>query len=575
MKFSNRLILGAVIIVIIVASILVIGAQRWLRDALEAGFAETLTGEVGAIAEGIASRPDDLHATAHRYGSILGRRVTLIGPDGRVLGDSEFDRQSLALLDNHADRPEVRDALANGVGVGRRLSESTNRVELKVAVRAWPGVVRISAPVEQVDTLVRDATGVIMAASLLAILVAGVFASMGGRAIARPLGDLVQSARTIAANQQPTYPDTNIAEIRELVWAIRSMQEDLEERVRALHREREETGTLIDSMVEGVLAADQRGRVVLCNETLRKLLGYEPSQSLPNLTELFYQKEARDVVTRVMRGEPVLGREVDLEGRIVLMTARPLPNRGAVLGLLDVTDVRRVQLVRRDFVANVSHELKTPLTSILGYAETLQTEDPDQETRRNFLSVILGNARRMQFLVDDLLDLARVESGAWIPRPEPVDLALLAREVWQSVGERHRGQRHRFAVDVPEGLALVADLEGARHILTNLIDNAARHTPQDGAITVAARPVDRGIEVTVSDTGSGIPSEHIPRVFERFYRVDPGRSRAEGGTGLGLAIVKHLCESQGIEVTLTSGVGRGTTVKMVFPHRHQQATVHS
>lgn len=575
MRFSNRLILGAVIIVIIVASILFIGAQRWLRGALETNFADALAGEARAIAEGLSSQPDDLHAAAHRYGALIGRRVTLIGPEGRVLGDSDFDRQSLTFLDNHAGRPEVRDALASGIGVDRRLSESTNRVEIKVAVRAWPSIVRVSAPVEQVDTVVDGATNVILVTSLLAILVAGAFATLGGRAISRPLGDLVKSARAIAANQQPAYPSTNIPELRELVWAVRSMQEDLDERLRALHREREETGTLIDSMVEGVLAADQRGRVVLCNDAFRKLLGYGPTQALPTVSELFYQKEAREIVTRVMRGEPVMGREVDLEGRTVLMTARPLPNRGAVLGLLDVTDVRRVQLVRRDFVANVSHELKTPLTSILGYAETLQAEEPDPETRRNFLSVILGNARRMQFLVDDLLDLARVESGAWIPNPESVDLGSLAREAWQSVGERHRGQRHRFSVEVPEGLELVADLEGMRHILTNLIDNAARHTPRDGAITVAARHGDRGIEVTVSDTGSGIPSEHIPRVFERFYRVDPGRSRAEGGTGLGLAIVKHLCESQGIEVTLTSGVGRGTTVKMVFPHRHQQAAVPS
>jgi len=304
---------------------------------------------------------------------------------------------------------------------------------------------------------------------------------------------------------------------------------------------------------------------VLCNGSMRKLLGLEPDRDVPPVSELFHQREIQEVVVAARRGTPAGGCEAELNGRAVLVTARPLPDGGVVMGFLDVSDVRRVQLVRRDFVANVSHELKTPLTSILGYAETLLNEEEGSSVHRNFLNVIVGNARRMQFLVDDLLDLARVESGAWTPRAEPLDVESIAREAWRAVAGRPGGVACAFTVSVGEDVRLVADREAFGHVLSNLLDNARRHTSPDGSVAVRAVVAAGGVEVVVEDNGSGIPSEHVPRVFERFYRVDPGRSREEGGTGLGLAIVKHLCEGQGARVTLESTLGVGTTARLWFP----------
>jgi signal transduction histidine kinase len=319
-------------------------------------------------------------------------------------------------------------------------------------------------------------------------------------------------------------------------------------------------------MVEGVLSSDSRGRIVTANPAARRLLGFPGSQRLPHLPELFRAPAAREMVDASLRGEPVEDYELEIEGRRVLVTGRPLPAGGAVLVLHDVTELRRLETVRRDFVANVSHELKTPLTSIAGYAETLLTEDPDRATRQQFLKTILTNSQRMQRLVDDQLDLSRIESGRWHPSLTLLDLASAIRDAWQPRAAQAGTDKLGFVVDVGEGAEqLRADPDGFRQILGNLFDNALRFTPKGGTIRCETIAEDNGVTVAVSDTGIGIPSEHLPRIFERFYRVDPGRSRDEGGTGLGLAIVKHLVEAHGGGVSAESQVGRGTTIRCWFP----------
>jgi signal transduction histidine kinase len=232
--------------------------------------------------------------------------------------------------------------------------------------------------------------------------------------------------------------------------------------------------------------------------------------------------------------------------------------------LSDVTDLRRLETVRRDFVANVSHELKTPLTAIAGYAETLVAESPSP-----FAETILANAHRMQRLVDDLLDLSRIESGSWRPESVSVNVEAAAREAWEPFAERALERRIQFGTAVPpDATAIAADPEALRQVFTNLFDNALRHTPPGGQIRVSAEPASDHTDeviVQVTDTGTGIPAEFLTRIFERFYRVDPGRSRHEGGTGLGLAIVKHLVEAHGGRVGASSTVGRGTSIRMQFP----------
>ncbi len=409
-------------------------------------------------------------------------------------------------------------------------------------------------------------SGVVVRAGALALAAAGLLAWLLGRAVARPLDELNDAARTIAAGHAPAYPESRVPEVARHILALRLMHQELADRLMRLRREREDTRTLIESMSDGVLAANARGDIVSANTAARRLLDYRDEAALPPLAELFHDKAARDVLRDVLAGRNVEQRELELDERVLLATARLLPDGGTLLVLRDVTDLRKLEAVRQDFVANVSHELKTPLTSIAGYAETLAAEAaPDTPTGR-FAATILTNARRMQHLVDDLLDLSRIESGGWRPERRVIELDPAARDAWLPFAERAAAQRVTFEVAVsPDAHAVAADPDALRQVFTNLFDNALRHTPAGGRVRVAADVVADSVRLSVEDTGSGIPGEHLPRIFERFYRVDAGRSREQGGTGLGLSIVKHLVEAHGGRVEADSTLGRGTAIRLTFP----------
>jgi two-component system phosphate regulon sensor histidine kinase PhoR len=435
-----------------------------------------------------------------------------------------------------------------------------------VAVPGGPGAVRVAADLSQVDEIIRRAQGAVAGAALLALVVGTVLALVAARSVARPLTDIAAAARSIAAGGAPRFPRSGIPDVDTLVQALRQMHRQLADRFDELRREQAESAALVESMIEGVIAADGRGQIVTANGAARRLLGYEPDEPLPDLAELFRVKAAREVVDAVLRGEPVQERQLEMDARVFLMNARPLPNGGAVLVLHDLTEVRRLEAVRRDFVANVSHELKTPLTSISGYAETLLGDSADPETTQRFLQTILSNARRMQRLVDDLLDLSRIEAGRWHPTLSEVDVGAVARESWAALAARADSHRVELVMDIaPDAATVSADLDAVRQVLTNLMDNSLRYTPEGGRITCITRRQDGAVAVSVRDNGAGITREHLPRIFERFYRADQSRSREEGGTGLGLAIVKHLVEAHGGRVTAESERGSGTTVTCVFP----------
>jgi PAS domain S-box-containing protein len=403
-------------------------------------------------------------------------------------------------------------------------------------------------------------------AATFALLLALGLAFVAGRSIARPLVELSSAARAIAAGAQPRFPRSNIPEVDALAQSLRQMHRDLADRFTELQQQRAASSAIVDAMSDGIVASDSRGRVVLVNTAAREMLGYEEHQQLPQLQTLFRKKVAREAVAEVLAGRVVQDREVEMDGRILAINARPAGDAGTVLILRDLTEVRHLESVRRDFVANVSHELKTPLTSISGYAETLASGDVDAATTERFLRTILTNAQRMQVLVDDLLDLSRVESGRWTPQIGQVDLDPAVSEAWGQFSDRAEAK----GVDLRRHLAsdatpLRADPEAIRHILGNLFDNALRYVDRGGHIVVSSRRVEGGIELAVTDDGSGIPAEHLPRVFERFYRVDPSRSREEGGTGLGLSIVKHMVEAHGGRVSAESVLRKGTTIRVWFP----------
>jgi len=314
------------------------------------------------------------------------------------------------------------------------------------------------------------------------------------------------------------------------------------------------------------VALDPPGNVVRMNDSARRLLGLRRDLALPVPTaELPRDRALRDVIASALRGQTMTLVEALVGGRTLALSARPLVAGGAVITIYDLTTLRRLETVRSDFVANVSHELRTPLTAIHGFAETLADDDVPEAQRRRFAETISINAQRMQRLVDDLLDLGRIESGGWVPAPAMLDvrgsLAEALAPYQPTAADKGLVIRTSIAHDASR---IYADPTAFRQIVGNLVDNAVRYTTT-GEIEISTRRISGGIVVGVRDTGVGIPPAHLDRIFERFYRVDPSRSRADGGTGLGLAIVKHLIEAHGGWVKAESEVGRGTLLSAMFP----------
>ncbi|MBW7934438.1 MAG: HAMP domain-containing protein [Gemmatimonadaceae bacterium] len=564
MKLAHRLLLGAVGVVGAMVLLIIVSVDRQLAVRLTAETTERLTTEARLVA-GQWTPGVDPDALAGRLGRESAHRITLIDSTGRVIGDSEFDPPELGQLENHAGRPEVMQARADGVGSSRRRSPSAGNEELYVAVRAPLGVARVSLATTSLDAIVSSARRDVAVSGLIALLVAILLSWLFARSVSQPVVELASVARGLAAGDFSQRPARAApGEVGDLAVAVSRLAEQLSARVEALRAEETLVRELAESLNEGFLAVDARPQIVRVNETARQLLGIRAP--LPfGVEQLPRDRAFRDALAAALAGQTVRDVEVTLDGRILNITARPLEPRGAVLALLDVTRLRRLESVRRDFVANVSHEMKTPLTVIRGFAETLADDDPPADTRRQFAQSIAAHTRRMQRLVDDLLDLSRIESGGWVPAPQAVDLAAVLGDdisAARAVADR-KGIRLDVSLDETARVAF-ADPTALRQIVGNLVENALRHTTR-GSVTLRTTRDDAGVTVSVSDTGCGIAAEHLPRIFERFYRVDPARSREEGGTGLGLSIVKHLADAHGGRVQAESTLGEGTTIRVWFP----------
>lgn len=564
MKVAARLLLGTVGILLFAVVVMVWASRTALRRHLELQLQADIEQEARLIQAALPDDPPAWNRLVGRWAALRTHRVTLVDAQGRALVDNQVPPGMLAAEADMSALPEVKAAVAGTTGVDIR-SDPAEPARIWVAVPGTP-IVRVASDLAVLERAAGRSQRAILFGALLALGLGTLLALLGAGAISGPLGQMTAAAHAIPSGMNPRFPRSGLTEIDQLSTALRQMQQELSDRFDALRRERAESSALVEAMVEGVLASDERGRIVTANPAARRLLGYGDTASMPDLPSLFRVKAAREVVDATLRGDAVQDRELEFDGRVILVNSRPLPSGGAVLVLHDVTELRRLEIVRRDFVANVSHELKTPLTSISGYAETLLSENPDEGTRRLFLRTILSNTARIQALVDDQLELSRIESGRWQPNLEPLDLAVAAREAWQPRSDRAAAGRVAFSLEAAEDAAsLAADAEAMRQILGNLYDNALRFTPPGGTITFRSARVDGGVEVSVRDTGTGIGSEHLPRIFERYYRVDAGRARNAGGTGLGLAIVKHLVEAHGGRVRAESELGAGTTVSCWFP----------
>ncbi len=564
MRLSQRLLAAFLLVIVVLGTLVVFSVERRVRDRLRADVVKELQGEAWLVGSlwAAASSPDSL---ADAAGAMLSARVTLIRPDGVVVGDTEFDGDALRALENHLDRPEVALAIRQGSGSAIRRSPSKGDEEIYAAVRTPNGVARISvtaaAHALAVSRLQKDVINAALVAAAIALFLSWIFA----RSVSRPLVELTEDARLIAAGDLSRRPSISApGEVGDLGAAFGRLAEQLSARVQALEADDVLLRAVFESLNQGVIAIDAANRVLHINAGARWLLGVDDPTPF-SADRLPSDQVLRECIDAAMASTDVDAVETTLHDRAVSLTARPLSEGGAVVALFDVTPIRKLETMRRDFVANVSHELKTPLTVVSGFAETIGDEQLPHAQQKAFAATIVANTKRMQRLVDDLLDLSRIESGGWVPNPSTMDISSVAADILLAIRESASRKRLSLSLDIPRDAASVyADPVAFRQVLSNLVDNSVRHTAT-GSVTIFAAREDGGIMVGVRDTGSGIPPEHLPRVFERFYRVDAARSRQEGGTGLGLAIVKHLVENHGGRVSAESEFGVGTTISAFFP----------
>jgi signal transduction histidine kinase len=561
---ARRLLAGSLIVVTALVAAIVLIAGGRLRNRLVEEKRDELT-RAGRVVALQWQAGTDAEPLAQRAGSALGYRVTLIDSTGVVVGDAEFGPEARRRLENHFNRPEIVEARERGVGMSRRHSVSAGDDELYVALRHPLGYVRVSITTRSLDEIVRGAQRDVLISGLLALIGALALALLFARSVSQPVVELRDVARAIASGDLHRRPALSApGEVGDLATALHRMAEQLSMRLNALEADDHLMTAVLESLEEGIIALDERGTVIRINERARSLLG--ATLPLPFPRELLPRDATlREAIDAALGGAPSPSAEVTLHDRTVAVASRPLATGGGVVTVLDLTVLRRLEKIRRDFVANVSHELKTPLTAVSGYAETLLDDGIPTEERRRFVGTIRDNATRMQRIVDDLLDLSRIESGGWRPMVAQVDVAGIVREVLTASEPTASAKGLALVDDVSaEATHVHVDPTAFRQIMTNLVENAVRYT-REGRVTVRTRRGDGGVWVDVSDTGMGIASEHLPRIFERFYRVDAGRSRAEGGTGLGLAIVRHLVDAHGGRIEATSTVGRGTTISVLLP----------
>jgi signal transduction histidine kinase len=522
------------------------------------------------LAGAVVARADstDPHQLVRDITEQIGHRVTLMATDGTVIADSFVDPERIAMVENHADRPEFRAVLYGGerVGFADRVSETVGMTLIYAArmsvLDGQPVVLRISAPRTDVDATVARVQRSVALAGVLALIVAIGAAYALSATVARPLVVLADRARRLAEGDfTVTAPHVRIGEIQDVSVAFNKLTDELRARLNDLERERDGMETLIDCMAEGVVALTEDGRLFRTNRTARALLDMPEVTTGAPIGAVVRHPELRDALKDSVK-RPEQSRELEIGDQHMLLASRALDLGGSVTTLLDITELRRMERVRSDFVANASHELKTPLTSIRGYAEALADDDPPEEVRRKFLASILQNTLRLQKLVDDLLDLSRLESGGWTANVEPVWVPDAVREAWDLVSS-NESQKVQFQL---QGEAAVSgDRQGLVHVLRNLLENAVRHTPPEGHVRVDIERTAQTVAIEVTDDGEGIPAQALPRIFERFYRADSARARHVGGTGLGLAIVKHLVGAMGGQVAAESELGHGTTIRVILP----------
>lgn len=516
--------------------------------------------------------PASLPEITRQAARAAGARVTVIDPGGKVLADSEADSET---MENHAARPEFATALRGQVGVSTRWSRTLGVEFLYVAAPIRGGAVRMAYPLSTIREANRRVTLDLLKASAVAMLVAMVLVLIATQSIGRRLIRITEFAERVAAGDlSARIQEGSGDEIAHVASALDKTARKLEDGFRAVENSRQTLETLLNSMQEAVIAVAQDGRVLWANQRMERLLSSGVRLGEP-LVQSARDPEILNAVQNVLERRDIAHARAAkiFSGRVFDLTAAPMPGGGVVAVLHDQTDIERVEKTRRDFIANVSHELRTPLTSIQGYAEMLLDSNSIPEASREFVEIIRKNAVRMGRLTEDLLVLARVESGEQNFHFQITSPRELLDEAAQTFQELAVSRGIEVSVMNTALSPVSVDRDAIHQVFSNLIDNALKYGDTGRRILLGACETENGVQFYVRDFGTGIPSEHLPRLFERFYRVDKARSRESGGTGLGLAIAKHVVRAHGGTIKAESELNHGSTFYFTLPR--QAVPVHA
>ncbi len=504
-------------------------------------------------------------------------RVTVIAANGQVLEDSQSDPST---MENHAGRPEIRDAFAKGDGQSIRYSVTIKRNLLYYAVRlssegAPPVVLRFALPLQTVDQAIGEFRRRLWLASIVMLFVTGTASLLISRSFSDRVDRLTKfSLRVARGDFRPIEADRTGDALDSLAVSLNQTAAQLDRTIRTLTEERNLSSAILASMVEGVAVVNASERLLFSNEGFAEILGLDvPPRSGSALVEVVRQTELIEAVRDVLKGEPRVETEI-VTGTlrqhffaVTVAAVRAAETSGAVIVLHDITELRKLERVRRDFVANVSHELRTPLTAIQGFSETLLAGAiNDPENRVKFLEIILEHSRRLARLTEDLLMLSKMDADRLELEIRRLSVSQFVEGCVETTQRPAAEKDLRVSVNLQQPLPdIAADRRRLAEVLQNLLDNAMQYTPSGGQIMVSASANGAEVTFTVSDTGIGIPRADQSRIFERFYRVDVARSREVGGTGLGLSIAKHLVEVHGGRIWVESEVGQGSQFHFTVP----------
>ncbi|MGO9269219.1 MAG: ATP-binding protein [Terriglobia bacterium] len=564
---------------LIALTLVIVGFQmaRVTAESQRESAKQRLTAEAGILSGELGTVPvSQLAVWAQPAGERAQARVTVIDPSGVVRGDSQHDPET---MENHANRPEVQEAIRSGTGSSIRHSATLDLDLCYLARRVnyageqnW--VLRLAVPLEDLDAATAKVRWRIVQASLLTALVALLLAYFFSRSFTRRIGQLRAAAEGLVDARVGATLPVGDDELGALGRALRKTSSQLQELMTNLKVESERREAILASMVEGVLAVDADLRVTFSNQAFVEAVGaLAPIRDRVRLIEVVRDPALTDLLKEVLRRGQTLKQRLQLtaaEGRVFEIQAAPLTapaGPGAIAILHDITDLDRLERVRKDFVANVSHELRTPLTAIRGYAETLlEGALDDKEHNRRFVEIIQAHSIRLNNIASDLLVLSELESGKHMADPAPVSIREALESALRTVESEARVRDVTLRIGKLDDVRVLGDKTRLEQALVNLLDNAVKFNRPRGEVRVECGSPSRGEAcITIADTGVGIPSDDLSRIFERFYRVDKARSRDVGGTGLGLSIVKHVVERMNGSVFVESQLGKGSTFTLRFP----------